>query len=291
MLPDFIIIGGMKCGTTSLYHYLSLHPEVGMSDIKEVDYFIAENNFEKGVKWYETRFKGDIKRDDKGNGNAKRKRQGKGKSQVFGEASPNYTKAHYFEGVPGRMHDLLPDVQLIYLVRDPVDRIISHYTHNLAEGREQKPIDEALKDLKDNHYAMCSRYFWQLEHYLQYYPREQILVVKSSDLMDNRKKTLQKIFRFIGADDCFYTVDFEYQKHRTGKKRKKGKTARRILESPIIKILKGFIPDALKDPVKRATRPKVKKPDINPLLKQKLHDYFRPDIEALADFTGEDFSV
>ncbi len=270
MLPDFIIIGGMKCGTTSLYHYLSLHPEVGMSDIKEVDYFIAENNYDKGVSWYESRFKGT--------------------ANIFGEASPNYSKAHFFKGVPGRIHDLLPDMRLIYLVRDPIERIISHYTHNIAEGREQRSINEALADLNDNHYAMCSRYFWQLEHYLQYYPREQILVLKSSDLRINRKKTLQRVFRFLRVDDSFYTPDFEHQKHATGKKRKKGKTARRILESPVIKTLKGFIPDALKDPVKKATRPEVKKPNIKPHLKKKLQNYFSSDIQELAALTGENFS-
>src|SRR5699024_2394872 len=75
----------------------------------------------------------------------------------------------YFAGVPQRMAELVPEVKLIYLVRDPIERIISHYTHNYSEGREHRSIDEALQELEGNHYVMCSRYFWQLPQYLQFF--------------------------------------------------------------------------------------------------------------------------
>lgn len=270
MLPNFIIIGAMKCGTSSLYHYLQLHPEVGMSDIKEVDFFVAENNFDKGVKWYERQFKGDFKK--------------------YGEASPNYSKAHYFTGVPERMHDLLPDVKLIYLVRDPIQRIISHYTHNYSEGREHRTIDEALHDLPDNHYLMCSKYFWQLEHYLTYYSASQILVMPSYLLKEDRRMALEQIFRFVGVEETFYSSAFEEQKHETRKKRRKGRVSSFILESPVIKTLKHYIPDAVKDPVKQLTRPEVTKPNLSSILRNELWEYLRSDIEKLREFSGHSFT-
>lgn len=266
MFPNFIIIGAMKCGTSSLYHYLGLHPEVGVSAIKEVDFFIEENNFAKGVDWYQSQFQGDFK--------------------IFGEASPNYSKAHYFAGVPRRMYELVPRVKLIYLVRDPIDRIISHYTHNYSEGREHRSINEVLEELDDNHYVMCSRYFWQLEHYFEYFSEDQMLVLPSFRLRDDRRDALRQIFDFLGVEDAFYTSEYEQQMHKTSKKRRKGKVSRFILESPVIKTLKGYIPDSVKDPIKKATRPEVTKPNISPELREKLQDYLRPDIDRLRTFSG-----
>lgn len=269
MLPSFIIIGAMKCGTSSLFHYLKLHPEVGMSDIKEVDYFVAENNFQKGPDWYKDRFKGPFKQ--------------------YGEVSPNYSKAHHFKGVPRRMYNMLPDIKLIYLVRNPVDRIISHYTHNIADGREQQDINKALTNLTTNHYVMCSRYYWQIEQYLQYFSKKQLLVVHTQRLKDERKTTLRAIFDFIGVDASFYTRAYEQTFHQTTQKRKRGKISRLILENSLIKPLKRAIPETFKDSVKKTTRPVVKKPELSSSLEEKLKNTLYEDVQSLRKFTGNDF--
>lgn len=266
MFPDFIIIGAMKCGTSSLYHYLSIHPEVEMSEIKELDYFVAENNFDKGEEWYSAQFT----------------REGK----IHGEASPNYSKAHFFKKVPERMHALVPDVKLIYLVRDPVERIISHYTHNYGEGRENRSLHEVLANLEDNHYVACSRYYWQLEHYLEFYDADQILVVPTNELRNQRRVTLQCIFDFIGVDASFYDPAYDSVKHQTNQKLKKSHLSWYILSSPGIKTLKGLIPDAVKDPIKRMTRSKVEKPEMDPKDEQRVRDFLQADIAALERFAN-----
>lgn len=118
MLPDIIIIGAMKGGTTSLYHYLASHPDVVASRDKETDFFRSRKHFSKGIEWYRQQFRG------------------AGTHAL--EASPNYTKRHKFRGVPRRMHSVLPEAKLVYVLRDPVERIISHYMHNRHHGRETR---------------------------------------------------------------------------------------------------------------------------------------------------------
>ena len=91
--PDFIVIGSMKSGTTSLYRWLSAHPDIGMSRDKETDYFVAEKSFGRGPEWYAAQFAPG--------------------SKIYGEASPNYSKVDDFRGVPARIRAALPDVRLI----------------------------------------------------------------------------------------------------------------------------------------------------------------------------------
>src|SRR3954465_14378495 len=125
-MPNLIIIGGLKCGTTSVHHYLGLHPEIGMSRPKELNFFVEELNWPLGADWYRGHFTGD--------------------ERVQGESSPHYTNEPRFAGVAERIHGLLPEARIVYIVRDPIDRMLSHYLHNVAGGYESRPLEEALDD-------------------------------------------------------------------------------------------------------------------------------------------------
>ncbi len=116
-LPNLIIIGAQKCGTSGLHYYLGLHPEVSMSTPKELNYFIAERNWGRGPEWYARHFDPT--------------------ARCRGESSPNYTAFPQHMGVPERMAGVIPDAKLIYIVRDPLDRIAAHYVHNFAKRREK----------------------------------------------------------------------------------------------------------------------------------------------------------
>src|SRR5689334_9595383 len=98
-LPNVIVIGGLKCGTTSLHHYLNLHPEIEMSRPKELNFFVEELNWDLGPDWYAAHF------------NAS--------APVRGETSPHYTARPRYDGVAERMRATLDDARLIYMVRDP----------------------------------------------------------------------------------------------------------------------------------------------------------------------------
>ena len=123
-LPNLIVIGAQKCGTSVLHYYLSLHPEVSMSKPKELNFFIEERNWPRGVDWYTAHFDAE--------------------ARVRGEASPNYTAFPQHQGVPERMASVVPDAKLIYMVRDPLERIAAHWVHNYAKRREKGDLAETL---------------------------------------------------------------------------------------------------------------------------------------------------
>src|SRR5918992_682833 len=128
MLPNLIVIGAQKCGTSALHHYLHLHPDICMSAQKELNFFVESKNWSKGLAWYESNFRGKD-----------------GKAKIYGEASPDYTGYPAAPGVPARMHSIVPDAKLILMVRHPVDRIISQYIHLRGSGVETRSLSEALK--------------------------------------------------------------------------------------------------------------------------------------------------
>ena len=178
MLPNFIVIGAMKAGTTSLADQLGSHPEVFMTTPKEPNFFgsIDDENWPKGVSWYEELF------------------AAAGPAKARGEASPVYTMAPRVQGVPKRIESVVPDARLIYLIRNPIERIRSMYIHYLSRGQILS-MSDALE--QNPAYLDITRYAFQLERYLEHFPREQILVVSSEQLRTERERTLRDILEFI----------------------------------------------------------------------------------------------
>jgi hypothetical protein len=179
-LPNFVIIGAMKCGTTSLHSYLQEHPEVSVSRRKETNFFVAEKGWRRGLDWYLAQFDG--------------------RKPVRGEASPNYTKFPVFAGVAARLKQMIPDARLIYIVREPVARLVSHYMHNVDKGRERRSLAAVFSDCENNDYLDVSRYFMQLEQYLEHFAAEQILVLSLEGLSARPVETLRMVAQHIGAD-------------------------------------------------------------------------------------------
>jgi hypothetical protein len=199
-LPNFIVIGAMKAGTTSLYQYLKGHDQVFMPAIKELDFFVAESNWCRGIGWYRRQF------------------ISAGDARARGEASTLYTQYPTHDGVPERMARVLPGVRLVYVVRDPVERMRSHYEHLVITGAEKRPPEVAL--LENPIYLQCSRYAMQLQRYLDHFPREQILIVTSERLKVNRRAAVQQVYEFLGVDpthlpDALGTEFYQTARRRT----------------------------------------------------------------------------
>ena len=187
-LPNLVVIGGLKCGTTSLHHYLNLHPEIGMSRPKELNFFVEELNWPLGRDWYASHFDP--------------------AERVRGESSPHYTNRPRFDGVAERLAETAPDARLIYMVRDPIDRMLSHYLHNVGGGYDDRPLEEALAD-PDTAYVDRGRYFFQLEPYLERFERDRIELVRREELKRDRAGTMRRVFAFLGVDEDFTSEQFE----------------------------------------------------------------------------------
>jgi hypothetical protein len=198
-LPTFIVIGAMKSGTTSLYHYLRNHEQIFMSRIKELDFFAEAANWSRGIDWYRHQF------------------VGAENALARGEASTLYTKFPEHQGVPERIADALPDVRLVYVVRDPIERLRSHYQHRVMTGREKSPPEVAL--LENPSYLNCSRYAMQLERYLDHFPREQILLVTSEALKSDRTVTVKRLYEFLGVDSSLLPAGLDREFYRTEQRR------------------------------------------------------------------------
>lgn len=212
-LPDFIIIGAQKAGTTSLFNYLSKHPDIIPPITKEVHYFDGGlnpsiDNFAKGEKWYKSHFP----------------LRSKLKNKKTFEASPLYL---FNPLAPYRIKELLPDVKLIALLRNPVDRAISHYFHekrnnydplgelDAMKEEENRMTNLAInKDFKNREFIKYSyksrgRYYEQLERYFSLFPKKNILVIESERFFSNPECVLKDILEFIGVDDKFKFVNLK----------------------------------------------------------------------------------
>ncbi len=189
-----LVIGAQKSGTTSLWQFLRQHPDIFMAPDKELHFFDRAHNWSRGVGWYEQQFA-----------------QWQGE-RVVGEATPAYARFPLFRDVPARAHSVVPDARLIYVVRQPVDRIRSHYLHDRAYGFERDSFAHAV--LTKSTYVDTSRYAMQVNAWLRYYPRSSLLVITSEDLRDRCTETMSEVYEFLGVDPQWSPAGGEH--HRTG---------------------------------------------------------------------------
>jgi hypothetical protein len=159
----FLVIGAMKAGTSSLFSWLAEQPEVAVPpDIKEPNFFSDEGQWARGWSWYTDLF-------------------GPAEGRLTGEASVAYTNPAVAAISAKRIAERIPEVRLIYLVRHPLQRVASEYRHQVQRGREDRSFSHATSDATTP-YADRSRYFTCLSPYIEGFPREQLLVIRSEDL-------------------------------------------------------------------------------------------------------------
>jgi hypothetical protein len=249
-LPDFVIIGAQKCGTSFLYRLLVQHPRVKPAFAKEVHYF--DLNFRRGDNWYRSHFPLQALN---------------GRKYITGEASPYYL---FHPHAPRRAATVIPDVKLIVLLRNPVDRAYSHYQHQVKRGKgeahETLTFEEAIeaeervlpaevsKMLQDEYYESSSHrtrsylrrgiYIDQLLAWSSYFQREQMLILKSEDLFDDTTRVLERI---LGLLD-----------------------------------LSHWTPETYSIPNKREYT------GVSPLIRRRLDEYYKPHNERLYEYLGVD---
>ena len=210
--PSFMVIGAQRCGTTSLYSYLVQHPLILPSFKKEVHFF--DHNYHRGTLWYKAFFPSIFQLiiKQKENGLASHR------SMLTGEATPYY---FFHPLAPKRIARILPNVKLIVLLRNPIDRAFSHYNHEVRMGTETLSFEEAIKHEKSRlqgerekiltkanyrsyayqHFSYLNRgiYISQVLYWLNFFPIDQLHVVCSEDFFEYPESVLKDITKFLGV--------------------------------------------------------------------------------------------
>jgi hypothetical protein len=211
---DFVIIGAQKAGTTSLYRYLQPHPQIYMPPEKEAQFFNHDERFAKGWEWYLAEFFA-----------------GAPEAKLWGKATPNYLSD---PRVPERIREVLPEVRLVALLRDPIERAYSHYAMACRRGAERRSFDQAVGDQLEkqaleeararpdltNSYVARGEYGRLLGRYYGLFPQSQVRVFFTEDLSSDPARLVQQTLEFLGADTAFVPSNLGLVYHKGGTKAK-----------------------------------------------------------------------
>jgi hypothetical protein len=283
-LPNFIVIGAAKAGTTALYWYLAEHPAVFMSPVKETNFF-AYNLDDAGRLAYGDP---DVHRFPVKTLESYRRLFAKaGQARAIGEASPLYLESPQ---AAGRIRALLPDTRIVCSLRHPVDRAYSDYLMYLRRrGRRFDPDREltpaAAWARPDSRWMQVSRYYSQLKRYFEAFPGDRLHVLLFDDIRQNALGATQSVYRFLDVNPTF-VPDLETP-HAAG-----GVPASRLLEgflarSALIPALRPWVPAKAASWVRRLRARSLRKaPALQPELRQELTAHFREDIGRTAELIG-----
>jgi hypothetical protein len=173
---NFMIIGAARSATTSLCNILATHPDVCFSSIKEPQFF-SNDNWRDHIEQYHALFKKT--------------------ASVYGEGSTNYTKYPFFNvSIPADIYEYNPDMKFIYMMRHPVDRMVSHYKFAVERGYTNKEIDLELNS--NEIYIETSKYYSQIKRYIDQFGKDNIKLVLFNDFINDQKKIMQEVVDFIG---------------------------------------------------------------------------------------------
>lgn len=242
--PDFIIIGSMKCGTTTLYSDLSQMQSLYMPSEKEPAILTKFSDQDKIISEYSRHFKGAAD------------------NQLCGEASTDYTKLPVFEGVIDRAYQLCgSNLKLIMIMRDPIERIYSHLRHDIAGGLiSADEIDQVV--LENAEYIAISDYAKQLRPWVDRFGVENLLCVSFSDLKKNRIEVINEVGNFLGVD-VDWSIDVKEVQNKGTELRRTGKFASVVVNSPVYRrYVRPFISDSVRVRLRKIVLRKVTVPDI-----------------------------
>jgi Sulfotransferase domain. len=308
-LPNFLLIGAAKSGTTSLFYYLKQHPDIYMSPIKEPAYFLFKDGINKTVipknlvsdKYYKAR-----ERNEFAQFNFQKYTElfeGSTSQKIIGEATIQYLMS---PDSPKLIHEMIPDVKLLVILRNPYDAAYSEYkmTQNASEWNEDVSFMDLLKleDVSDPHiwslpnFIRGRLYYKQLLRYLELFRKDQILVVLYEDL-ENSQKLFDKIFEFLGiTPEISIDVSARYNIHNKVKQRhhlNKLIVTAKLLKvayffKPFIPVrMKNYLGDFLVGKEKNSIVQSLKCPDSE---KDFLRPYFNTEILKLQGLINRDLT-
>lgn len=218
-------------------------------------------------------------------------------TRVRGEASPSYTCFAQHSGAPERISELIPDAKFIYLVRDPIERTMSHYLHRVSVENERRQLAQALGDIDDpaNPYTCPSRYATQLERYLRHFPHDRISVIDQRDLLVDRIRVLRSVFSFLGVNSDFHSEEFEERRGASAGRRQFSRGylsfTDRAGASPVKRLLPRGARRAMRARLERLMFPAVDRPSLPSDLRRRLEALYAPEVARLRDLTSMPFET
>jgi len=260
--PDFIIIGAMKCATSSLHEQLAQQPGFYLSDPKEPNFFSNDEIYAKGLDWYLSLF------------------QAAPETALCGESSTHYTKLPTYPNTIARLYAAFPTVKLIYVMRHPIDRLISQYIHEWTQKVISVEINQAIGQHPELiQYSLYSR---QIQPYLDTFGPDNVLPVFFERLYNTRysQAELERICQFLGYDRSPTWREVDAQNVSSERVRQDA-VFKFLDQTPSIQFLRRkFIPKSWRTWVRGLWSMK-KKPELSPELYQQLKDEFNQDLAIL----------
>jgi hypothetical protein len=264
--PDFFIIGAMKSATSTLHNQLELQPGVFMSNPKEPNFFSDDDIYALGIPWYESLFE-DAQPGD-----------------ICGESSTHYTKLPTHPHTCERLAQYKQDAKFIYVMRHPVDRLVSHYIHQWTQNVIKTDINAAINKYEELIAYSC--YSKQLKPYFDMFGRESVLPVFTEAIRANPQQQLDHVADFIG-----YKGNVEWQfsapSQNVSKERlRKFKGYNLLIESRLMTVMRqNLIPKSLRNKVKQYFSMKDR-PQLSSAQLEKITAIFDQDLEQLGEFLG-----
>ena len=267
-LPDFIIIGAMKCATSTLHLQLALQPGFFMSEPKEPNFFSNDEIYARGMDWYRGLF-----------ANAPA-------GSLCGESSTHYTKLPTYPRTVERMMTHVPGAKLIYVMRHPIDRLVSQYIHEWTQRVISVPIDDAL----DRHPELIdySRYAMQLNPFVDAYGRDRILPVFFDRLNRQPQAELERVFRFLGCPGTPSWSDEEEPQNVSSERIRRSFLRDAVLNFPPARwARRTFVPQPVRDRIKGWWTMK-QRPELSAANAARLERLFDEDLAVVGGWLGID---
>ncbi len=265
--PDFIVIGAMKCATTTLHEQLARQPLLFMSRSKEPNFFSDDEVHARGFEWYGSLF------------------QNASDEQLCGEPSTHYTKHPTYPRTVERMARALPWVKLIYVMRHPIDRLLSHYVHEMTTGRTLMSLPEAIDEFPE--LVDYGRYSMQLKPYLEAFGPRSVLPVFFYRLVSHPQEELERICRFVGYPGRPEWDHSMKPQNVSSERLRKSLLREALVSAPLLTGLrKRLIPKSWIEPLKAFWRVKTEPPRLTPDLEARLQNLFDDDLARLGRWLG-----
>jgi len=265
-LPDFLIIGAMKSATSTLHDQLSYQSGIFMSDPKEIYFFSDDDVYENGMDWYTKHFLAAAEHD------------------ICGESSTHYTKLPTYPDTCKRLKEHLPSIKVIYVMRHPVDRLVSQYIHHWSEKEASGSLSEAIATMPI--LKSYSDYVEQLNPYIELYGKENILPVFFDSLRSNSQHELERIAQFLGYEGKVKWIEDVGNKNVSSARMRKNPFRDWLVGLPVFStIRKKFIPQSARDYVKRKFQ-MTERPQLTLQEKKMLEREFNPMLSELSGWFG-----